>query len=600
MKEKIANLLKSLRYFFSKVFYPLLGALSLSSEKRISIELEQNKIKICKANPSKKQILTILEENFDFDKKINIKDNPELYLEKIKLIINREKLSGFDATVIIPTSEVKIKSIKIPTMKPLDLLEQAKDPEFWSQFVDVPVNFDEEVLSYQIISSTKATLEDNVLVAITNKANVEHLYNLLRDAGVNANVFEPKCFATFNAILVNKKNNKKLSFGLFEYGEKENYFIINTPSEVLFIENHISREDLVLIKQIEKIPDPTGPFWGEVYERVLTSINTHLAESGGITDKEGIVGFNVKEVFVHTEFDKSSSFLKGLQEKLKGLNLKLIKFFTNPAVENTIQTENIFDSDVFKFPKKLKKQFMETQPISSDFYPNVGAAIRFFNPFMASEPLPIKLKLNMHHMFEQIANNRRVRFSNSFLNGFLIVILLGSVAVIGITFPTYLQKTQTLVTYSQVQKDHENLLKEIATVSSATRKIETDRKLASKIIANKDEFTDLISNTPDIVPAGIEIVKLQYTQDDFAEFNGYALSDTDLNIFLENLRKQLGKAEITKLTIAQVPKQQAAIAMSSINPETVTANADQPAPAVDGSLLIELRNFIVKVNLKNG
>ena len=49
----------------------------------------------------------------------------------------------------------------------------------------------------------------------------------------------------------------------------------------------------MLIKQIERLPDPTGPFWNEVYERILTDVNTKLEDTGGIT-KDGIEGFNLK------------------------------------------------------------------------------------------------------------------------------------------------------------------------------------------------------------------------------------------------------------------------------------------------------------------
>ena len=55
MKEKLEKLINSLKKAINSVFGPVLGSLSLSKEKRISIELSQNNIKICKVNPSGKK-----------------------------------------------------------------------------------------------------------------------------------------------------------------------------------------------------------------------------------------------------------------------------------------------------------------------------------------------------------------------------------------------------------------------------------------------------------------------------------------------------------------------------------------------------------------
>ena len=72
----------------------------------------------------------------------------------------------------------------------------------------------------------------------------------------------------------------------------------------------------------------------------------------------------------------------------------MISFLPQPA-SSEIESENIFDNELMKFDKKLEKQFMEYEPESQDYYPNVGAALRFFNPFSAKEPNQIKYRLNL-------------------------------------------------------------------------------------------------------------------------------------------------------------------------------------------------------------
>lgn len=598
MKEKLEKLINSLKKVINSVFGPVLGSLSLSKEKRISIELSQNNIKICKVNPSGKKILKIIEEDLGFEEKINFAEHQNVYTDKIKEILQAEKLINHEATVVLPTSEVEIRNLKIPTMSEFDLTQLSKDPQYWTQF-DESLDLTDKVVSFQIISSDKETQEDELILAITDKNKVEQIYNILRNSGVNPNVFEPKCFGNLNAITNSRKHYKNKSFALFEYGEKENYFIIHTPKKFLFIDNQISKEDLILVKQVEKIGDVSGPFWGEVFERILQNIQAGLSETGGITEKEGIAGYDIKDILVHTEMSASENFMKGIQDKIPNLNLKSIKFLP-PQLESDFVTENIFESDIYKFDKKLKKEFLEYEPISKDYFALVGSAIRFLNPFKVKEPLPIFYRLNLHHLFHSVISNRKVKSANYTTNLVLLLLIAIFSSVTAITFPTYQEKAQTLFAYKQVKNEYDTLLKQIGSASKKNKKIENEQALIKKILNNKDQFSDLIVDTPNFVPDGVQIKKVEYKQNDYAIFDGQAISDIDLNIFLENLRNNLGTPDINNISIEIIEKEKpqstpTVVARRGINP--ITGNTDAAPQTSEKDILMELKKFQVRVKL---
>ena len=167
--EKLKKSVKQIQDIFSKIFYPILGSVCLSKEKRFSIEFDEQGVKICKISPNGKKILKIIEEKFDFEEKMNFADNQIQFSEEIKQILAREKLIGHEATVIVPTSKVKISSLKIPTVSPMELEEQAKTEDFWAQYENANINFQEDVVNYQIVHSDKVSGEDNILVAAANK-----------------------------------------------------------------------------------------------------------------------------------------------------------------------------------------------------------------------------------------------------------------------------------------------------------------------------------------------------------------------------------------------------------------------------------------------
>ena len=597
MNSKFKNIINSFKKLVNLLFGPLLGYLSLTKEKRISVELSQNNIKICKINPSGKKILKIIDESFDFEKKINFEENSDLYSEKIREIFKNEKLLNYEVTVIIPTAEVEIKNLKIPLLSDFDLLEQSKDPLYWSQF-DETIDLADKVLAYQKINTNKELNEDELVIAITDKKKIEFIYNILKSSGVNPNIFEPKCFGNLNAIINSRKFYKEKSFALFEYGEKENYFIIHTPKKFLFIENQISKEDLILVKQVEKIGDVSGPFWGEIFDRILQNMQASLSETGGITEKEGIAGYDIKDILIHTELPVSENFMKGIQEKIPHIRLINIKFLPN-QFESNFDSENIFESDVYKFDKKIKKQFLESQPINKDYYPLIGSALRFLNPYNAKEPLITNYKLNLHHLFHSVISNRKVRTANYATSGVLIILLVAFSCIVILDFPIYQEKSNTLFTYNKVKKDYDVLLKQIGTASSKNRKIENEQALIKKILNKKDEFSEIIIDTPNFVPDGVQIKKVEYKQNEYASFEGQAISDIDLNIFLENLRENLGTPDINNISIEIVekekPNEAVIVERRGINPTTGAQNQQQDIKEED--ILMELKKFSVKVNL---
>ena len=83
-------------------------------------------------------------------------------------------------------------------------------------------------------------------------------------------------------------------------------------------------------------------------------------------------------------------------------------------------------------------------------------------------------------------------------------------------------------------------MKEIQSISGNFKKIDNDMKLASEVQNSTNQYYKLILNTPMIVPEGVKLNKLQFAETK-AIFEGHAVTDYDLNIFVENIRETIGK-----------------------------------------------------------
>ena len=587
MNEKLENFKNKIISFLLKIFSPILGKQAISKENRFAIELDDEGISICKYNQGSKTITNLHHEKFNFAGNTSLfnEDNQVYYSQKIVHILKEQKLLEKEATVILPTSETIIKTINIPLMDQETFDLQTSDIEFWKTFEELSDIIDNKIFSFQPLAINEETQEQEVVICLIESEKVEKLNQILRKSGVKPTIYEPKCFSLINTIFANQKDNKSNEFAFLEYGEKENYLITVTKNKFVFAINNITRADIILIKQLEKMPDPSGPFWSEVFERSIQDVRGNLMDDEWKGSEEQTTVF--RNLYVHTDLEESEKYLNGLQSKLPDFTIKPLTLNNSKNDENKF--ENILMNNKIKFSKKLVEKINEDNFLEDKLYPVIGASLRLFNPFNVKENLFLRFKQNLYPYKDQLINNRKIQATSGSLSMVLILLLLIFSSIIGLNIPKYLEKNQLLASHPAVVNNYNSLMEEIKTSSSKVKKIEKEKELAEKLIVKTDNFSKIIIETPKIVPNGVELQKVDYIKNDSAVFyEGYALTDYDLNLFLNNIKKRVGNPDITSLSLAELTE------TIEINNEGDEEDQQIIVPSED---VLKLRNFKIKVEL---
>ena len=587
MNEKLENFKNKILSFLLKIFSPILGKQAISKENRFAIELDDEGISICKYNQGSKTIINLHHEKFNLAGNTSLfnEDDQVYYSQKIVHILKEQKLLEKEATVILPTSETIIKTINIPLMDQETFDLQTSDIEFWKTFEELSDIIDNKIFSFQTLAINEETQEQEVVICLIEREKVEKLNKILRQSGVKPTIYEPKCFSLINTIFANQKDNKSNEFAFLEYGEKENYLITVTQNKFVFAINNITRADIILIKQLEKMPDPSGPFWSEVFERSIQDVRGNLMDDEWKGSEEKTTIF--RNLYVHTDLEQSEKYLNGLQSKLPDFTIKPLTL--NNAKSNESKFENILANKKIKFSKKLIKKFNQDNILEDKLYPVIGASLRLFNPFNIKENLFLRFKQNLYPYKDQLTNNRKIQATSGSLSIVLILLLLIFSSIIGLNIPKYLEKNQLLASHPVVVNDYNSLMEEIKTSSSKVKKIEKEKELAEKLIVKTDNFSRIIIETPKIVPNGVELQKVDYIKNDSVVFyEGYALTDYDLNLFLNNIKKRVGNPDITSLSLAELTE------TIEINNEGDEEDQQIIVPSED---VLKLRNFKIKVEL---
>ena len=587
MNEKLENFKNKIISFLLKIFSPILGKQAISKENRFAIELDDEGISICKYNQGSKTITNLHHEKFNFAGNTSLfnEDNQVYYSQKIVHILKEQKLLEKEATVILPTSETIIKTINIPLMDQETFDLQTSDIEFWKTFEELSDIIDNKIFSFQPLAINEETQEQEVVICLIESEKVEKLNQILRKSGVKPTIYEPKCFSLINTIFANQKDNKSNEFAFLEYGEKENYLITVTQNKFVFAINNITRADIILIKQLEKMPDPSGPFWSEVFERSIQDVRGNLMDDEWKGSEEKTTIF--RNLYVHTDLEQSEKYLIGLQSKLPDFTIKPLTLNNSKSDESKF--ENILTNKKIKFSKKLIKKFNQDNILEDKLYPVIGASLRLFNPFNIKENLFLRFKQNLYPYKDQLINNRKIQATSGSLSMVLILLLLIFSSIIGLNIPKYLEKNQLLASHPAVVNNYNSLMEEIKTSSSKVKKIEKEKELAEKLIVKTDNFSKIIIETPKIVPNGVELQKVDYIKNDSVVFyEGYALTDYDLNLFLNNIKKRVGNPDITSLSLAELTE------TIEINNEGDEEDQQIIVPSED---VLKLRNFKIKVEL---
>ena len=105
----------------------------------------------------------------------------------------------------------------------------------------------------------------------------------------------------------------------------------------------------------------------------------------------------------------------------------------------------------------------------------------------------------------------------------------------------------------------------------------------------------LIAKTPSLVPSGIIIDKIEYKKEDYAVYHGNALSDIDLNTFLERLKKNLGNSELTAMNKAVITVSEGNNAIENISDDSeFEFSFDQIS-----NNTIKAKTFTIKIDLSD-
>ena len=95
---------------------------------------------------------------------------------------------------------------------------------------------------------------------------------------------------------------------------------------------------------------------------------------------------------------------------------------------------------LFKFDKQTEERIKSSHDKNISYYANIGASFRFLNPYSIQEPIKNFFKVNLHHFYETIIRNRKIKIQDYVLNLITISFLILFSSIITFNIPQYVKK----------------------------------------------------------------------------------------------------------------------------------------------------------------
>ena len=139
MNEQFAKIVNKINRTTSGLFAPVLGKIAFYKEKRISIELNNDSVTICRVNVKKKKITHLIHRSFELtDPEINLEKKPKFYSDKIAKILAEKKFLGFEANIYVYDPFVNKQIIETNKCNKIDFADGLVLADFIS--IHIPLN----------------------------------------------------------------------------------------------------------------------------------------------------------------------------------------------------------------------------------------------------------------------------------------------------------------------------------------------------------------------------------------------------------------------------------------------------------------------------
>ena len=151
----------------------------------------------------------------------DLEKSPDDYADKLRQVLQANKITTTSAAVSIPVSSAIIRVISLPLMTDEELKEATDTDSLWENVVQLPEGLEAYSVFHQVISRNNSENTMDILFVASKLNDIDLYMGIVRSAGLNPVVVDVRCFSQRNALDLKKDINSKNPIAVLEFGPFE-------------------------------------------------------------------------------------------------------------------------------------------------------------------------------------------------------------------------------------------------------------------------------------------------------------------------------------------------------------------------------------------
>ena len=480
----------------------------------VAVKLHSNAVTVAELRNNGKEISVEHLASAAFPRPLdlqNLSRQQDMVADTLRAMRDQGVFSAQDAAILLPPGVMSVRQINLPYTPANELAKEGRFIDFWAETEPDIAKYDEPHFHYDVLVSSENDDLTRVLLCYAEESVIRPWADILLAAHLNPVYLDVETISLANYRYATlPRDEKRQSQAILHVSEDRLELIAFQQTRFHSIRLEVSEFDLILLKDIEEVADPTGDFWDEVGGRLANTMKQAVLF---LQEELDFAPFSI--IYIAVDAPKAQNIVSLFDKHFTLAPLSL----WNPTEGVSLATP--------------VAEIMAQLPNRSLFSSVFGLALQRLGTF--NLPDNILIKLNILPAYRTLLRNRQISvISRSLVKLWFAIFVLMGLWTGGLVLPKYLESQAGSRGFEAISQDAKSTQSQLESISQQVTNLDQELSALTATLKARGrvQFMDTL---PDLVPDGVELDSMSVQNDTTLSISGSARSEEAIKLFESEL-----------------------------------------------------------------
>ena len=472
----MANTLSSL----AQILRPIGGG----TDNIVAVKLHSNAVTVAELRNTGKEVSIEHLASVAFPRLLDLQNlgrQQDMVADTIRSMRDQGMFSAQDAAILLPPGILSVRQLNLPYTPANELAKEGRFIDFWAESEPDIAKFEEPHFFYDVLVSSENDDLTRVLLSYAEESAIRPWADILLAAHLNPVFLDVETVSLANYRYATlPRDEKRQSQAVLHVSDNRLEIIAFQQTRFHSIRLEVSEFDLILLKDIETVEDPTGDFWDEIGGRLANTMKQAVLF---LQEELDFAPFSI--IYIAVDSPQADNLVKLFD-----------KHFTLAPISLWNPTEGVTTASGVS-------QILSQVPNKSLFASVFGLGLQRLGTF--GTPDNLLVKLNMLPAYRSLLRNRQVSvISRSLVKLWFVIFIVMGLWTGGLVLPQYLESQVGSRGFESIAQDAQSTQAQLQSITNEVQSLDNElTALSGELQARgRVQFMDTL---PDLVPDGVEL-----------------------------------------------------------------------------------------------